>query len=207
MVICFRNSALTRHKGGRNVECSGETVPTPDHVCDCGKYLYYRGIPTHRNKCEERIRKILLNDEDQTFRAEGPSLLTSSAETCNLVRDSQTGPGTSLMSSRISTSQVEPSSQPASLIRTRLRSYTSASSSAIVPSQPEQHPSGFVVPCQTDNPPSQASSSALSGTTEDSISPYECKFGCGKVGKSNCMGGSTMIGNNYGYTYVPFPNG
>ena len=125
----------------------------------------------------------MLNVEDQTFRAEGPSLLASSAETSNLVRDSQTGPGTSPMTSRRSTSQMEPSSPPTSLIRTRLRSHTSASSSAIVPSQPEPHPPQFVAPSQTENPLSQASSLASSGTTEDSIPQYVCKFGCGKVGK------------------------
>ena len=61
----FSNSALTRHKGGRNSACSAETGVPPGFVCDCGKFLMYRGIPTHRNKCSLRIRKIIFGPEEE----------------------------------------------------------------------------------------------------------------------------------------------
>ena len=72
-------------------------MATPAYACDCGKFLQYRGIPTHRNKCQERIRKIKLqvhvfdivnlvfaltfiqNAQDVTFTANGPSPLKSSS--------------------------------------------------------------------------------------------------------------------------------
>ena len=73
----FRSSALTRHKGGRNAVCNLDKTVSPSFVCDCGKYLMYKGIPAHRNKCStRRIRKIIFPDEfeaDATYTAQGPS--------------------------------------------------------------------------------------------------------------------------------------
>ena len=66
---------MTRHKGGRNVTCQAEDVVTPQFACSCGKFLTYRGIPNHRNKCSEKIRKIRFPERDETFSTAGPSPL------------------------------------------------------------------------------------------------------------------------------------
>ena len=57
--------------------CNLDKTVSPSFVCDCGKYLMYKGIPAHRNKCStRRIRKIIFPDEfeaDVTYTAHGPS--------------------------------------------------------------------------------------------------------------------------------------
>ena len=69
-IINFSNSALTRHKGGRNIPCLAEVVATPAYACCCGKFLHYRGVQIHRNKCSEKVRKIKLPCPETLSQAE-----------------------------------------------------------------------------------------------------------------------------------------
>ena len=191
--------------------CQAVQVATPTFACDCGKFLHYRGIPTHRNKCQDRIRKIKMQAQDVTFTADGPSPLKSS----NLSAPSFTSQDSSLaVTSHMdgdaqtavplvtSASQLEPDRQSEdgmalvsqelnsttvqadrpTTIRSRLRSNKSAQPPATShPAVPSEPAAIAPTMSSSSNGSAKPSAAVPTGATGSTLPLNACKVGCGKV--------------------------
>ena len=192
---------MTRHKGGRNVTCQAEDVVTPQFACSCGKFLTYRGIPNHRNKCSEKIRKIRFPERDETFSTAGPSPLRTFSSQPTQIMPPQLPPLSQVAQTQSSPPiqyQPPPSVSPITTqlplatqgtIRSRLRSHKSPGSREPAPSDSSatQPNSSATQPDSSTTQPDRATqgdiniSQAYTAASSQVIPANQCRFGCGKV--------------------------
>ena len=171
---------MTRHKGGRNVTCQAEDVVTPQFACSCGKFLTYRGIPNHRNKCSEKIRKIRFPERDETFSTAGPSPLRTFSSQPTQIMPPQLPPLSQVAQTQSSPPiqyQPPPSVSPITTqlplstqgtIRSRLRSHKSPGSREPAPSDSSatQPNSSATQPNSSATQPNSSATQPDSSTTQ-----------------------------------------